>query len=711
MNHPQRQTGGFGSTDAPLAVLESGARHTSRVASPHGFLSTSRFAKVAAIPLRTARHILARCFVGGIWHGHPLTICAVRTRGGASGARYEVAIASLPPNLAARIDAAAAPQAPARVALGADWRLSLVRRIADAGPPGSEERAAELRDVAQSAFYRGGKRAGAPIAERTLRAWVATYERAGAVPLLRHAPRADRGRSRIIAWREWDKALSGAGVPEARQHAIAANLNADVRGLWAGGETSAANIRFSMTVRSRALLDGAGLALPEADMARLCLMPLHYAGEKSRRRARIAHIKRTDAARWASHHVPRVRRHRNGMRPMDLVAVDVRHSDILYRRPDGNLATPKIVAFQDLATNRIFAHPSMLPKGQGIRREHVLSAMRDSATDPAWGLWSGLYLDNGSEFALGLAAEDITTLVDLVRRIHGEEVARACGDIRSRPYNPQSKVIEGTFSTFTRSFEPVYPGFIGGNRMAKKTHNQGRAPVPLPGGEAEILAQFAMMVDFYKAKPQQKGHCKGLSPNQKFAAFVGDPAQPWGAIVLDPVEFGLTFGPDEWRTVQPGGELHIRNRVMAAPGLAAMVGEKVRVRLPILDAARAVVLTDKNEPMMVVREVGAMGMRDLVGARQHGGGRRAASQVAAAAARGATNIDPAAARGAAVAALPPPVAGAPIAVALVHPVLSEAAKAGADVAQMPQRAAEKRRRKDDVAESRRIIVEALRRAG
>lgn len=673
--------------------------------------SADGFAIAAGISLRAAQRALRRAFAGALWNGHRLDVCAVPTRGGASGARYEVAVTSLPADVAARISSDPAAEMRPRVALGTGWRLSLVRRIIQAGPPGSEARAAELRDLARKEFYRDGKRAGAPIAERTLRAWVATHERDGAVPLMRRTPRADRGRSRVIAWREWDKALCDAGISDARQREIAASLDADVRGLWANGETSAANIRFSMTVRCRTLLDAAGVALPEAAMARLCLMPLHYAGQKDRRRARVAYIKRTDAARWASHHAPRGRRHRDGMRPMDLVAVDVRHSDILYQRPDGSLATPKIVAFQDLATNRIFARPFLLPKGESIRREHVLIAMRDLATDPAWGLWRGLYLDNGSEFSLGLAAEDITNLVDLVRRINGEEAARACGDIRSRPYNPQSKVIEGTFSTFTRSIEPVYAGFIGGNRMAKKTQNQGRAPAPMPGDEAEILAQFARMVDFYNAKPQQKGHNKGLSPNEKFASFVNDPASPWGAIVLDPLEFGLTFGPEEWRTVQPGGELHIRNRIMTAPELAAMVGEKVRVRLPILDASRAVVLTDKNEPRVVVREAGAAGMRDLAGVRRHDGARSAASRAAAAAAHGAASIDPAAARGAAVAALPPPVPVVPAAIASVHPVLREEAQASAGVTPMPQRAAEQRRRKDEFAESRRIVAEALRRAG
>jgi hypothetical protein len=506
--------------------------------------------------------------------------------------------------------------------------------------------------------------------------------------------------------------MAAAGVPAARQRDMAAELVAKVRGLWAGGASSAAaDIRFLMAHRCRARADGAGVVLPEAQMAILCRMPLRFAGQKDRRRARMAHIKRTDAARRAARHVPRIRRHRDGLRPMDLVAVDVRHSDILYRRPDGSLATPKVIALLDLATNRLFARPFLLPKGEMIRREHVLVALRDLAADPAWGVWRGLYLDNGGEFELGAAPEDLAHLADLVRRVHDDAAAEGCGNIKSRPYNPQSKIIESIFSAFTRSIEPMFPGFIGGNRMAKKTQNQGRAPLPMSGDEAAILASFAEMVAFYNAKPQQRGHIKGRSPNEAFAAFVADAAQPWRAIVLDPREFALAFGPDETRTVQPGGELHIRGRVLTHPDLAARVGEKVRVRLPILAASRAVVLTDKGEPVLVAAEAEATGLRDKAGVRSHDGGRRRAAAGAARAAEGAARMNPAAELKTAIAALPAPAALAPVANVAVHPVLREAAEGSAVEPLRSRRDVQRREAADAQEAALRIAAEAFRRAG
>jgi hypothetical protein len=668
------------------------------------WISADGLAALSGVTLRAAQKVCARALAGQPWRGNRLEVRLVPSRGGASGTAYEVAVSSLPPDLAAKLARAAPPPVPRRLT-GAGWRLALVQSIQGAGPAGSPERAEQLRAVAARAVYPSGARAGEPIAERTLRGWVAQAEAGGAVRLGGGKRRADRGAARVIAWRAWDRAMQAAGVPEARQREVAARLDAEVRGLWAAGEVSAANIQFSMTVRCQDIAEAEGLSATGAERDALCRIPLHFIGHAERRRARMAHKRRNDAAGWHANHVPRVRRHRAGLRPMDLVAVDVRHSDIVYRRPDGSLATPKVIAFLDLATNRLFARPFLLPKGEMIRREHVLETLRELAADPAWGLWRGLYLDNGGEFNLGGALDDLTHLVDLVRRVHGGEAAEAFGNIKSRPYNPQSKVIEGIFSAFTRSIEPVYPGFIGGNRMAKKTQNQGRAPVPMPGDEAAILARFAEMVRFYNAKPQQKGHIKGRSPDAAFAAYV---SEGWRAIVLDRREFALAFGPDEWRKVQPGGELHVRNQVLAHPGLTAMVGEPVRVRLPVLAPGCAVLLNDRNEPVLVAEALEAVAIREAAGARPHGRNRAAATDAAKGAAKGAARMDARAARLAAMARLPAPEAAEPLATAVLHPVLREAAEA-APLAPLPSRRdAYRAREKAEIEAARAAVLEAIR---
>ena len=99
-----------------------------------------------------------------------------------------------------------------------------------------------------------------------------------------------------------------------------------------------------------------------------------------------------------SNHRPRIKRMRGDLAPMQMVAGDVRHCDILILREDGSEATPKLVAFMDLATNRLFAHLFIVPKGEMIRREHVLGTMRAMFADPSWGVPIQFYFDNGGEF-------------------------------------------------------------------------------------------------------------------------------------------------------------------------------------------------------------------------------------------------------------------------------------------------------------------------
>lgn len=668
----------------------------------------ARFADASGIGPRAAQKALARALAGKPWNGHRLEVRIVRSRGGRGGAAYEVAVASLPPDLAAKLAAPEAPRAPtARPARGADWKVQLVHRVIEAGPPGSEARALRLREVAARATYPAGKRAGQVVAERTLRKWVATHEARGIVPLLKRQ-RADRGASRVIAWRAWDRAMDEAGVPKPRQQEIAAQLAALVKGCWAGGETSPKSVAFILPPECRKVAEAAGLRLSTDDMTKLCQMPLNFAGRKDLRRAQVANKLRNDAAGFHATNVPRVRRDRTGMRPMDMVAADVRHSDILYRRPDGSLATVKLVCFADLATNRLFARPFLLPKGEMIRREHVLMALRDLAADRAWGLYRGLYLDNGGEFKLGEAAQDLSHVADLARRSQGEATATERGNITSLPHNPQSKVIEGLFSILTRSVEPIYQGFIGGNRMAKKTQNQGREPVPMAGDEDAIRRAYAEMIEFYNAKPQQRGTIAGKSPNEAFAEFQ---ANGWRSIVMDAGEFSLCFGPDLRRTVQPGGEVTIDGRAFYAPDLTAMVGERVMVRAPILAPDRVVILGEKGTPAIVAKAAEVRGFHDRAGAKAAQRGRREAKEAARATAHGAAKVDLRALRRKAVAASPQPHNHPPGAVATIDPVLKEAAES-VPLAPLPaRREVESKRRADETRAAQRAVAEAYRRAG
>jgi hypothetical protein len=377
----------------------------------------------------------------------------------------------------------------------------MVRTIREAGPDGSRERGCKIVELARTATYPDGKRAGQPIAVRTLRGWVRTYEGHGLLALSRKQ-RSDYGQKRVIVWRQWDQAMKEAGVPEAKQREISALVDRRVRSLYANGAGSAHNVAFLIQHMCREIIAEAGVVLPEDVLKAICHLPASYTTAKDRRRARCVHLKRSDAAGWRAKVTGGISRDRTGMKPSDGIAGDVYHGNVLCRRPDGTLTTPKIVAFQDMATNRLFLRTFVLAQGEMIRREHVLTALRDLLSDPSWGVYRAFYLDNGSEFKIGEAADDLARIADLVRNVHQIETMvlesdapeERIGTVTALPYRPKSKFIETLFSALTRSKEPMLPGFMGGNRMAKKTENLGKAPAPIEGDAAEVARHYQILL-------------------------------------------------------------------------------------------------------------------------------------------------------------------------------------------------------------------------
>jgi hypothetical protein len=239
------------------------------------------------------------------------------------------------------------------------------------------------------------------------------------------------------------------------------------------------------------LTQAAGVDLPDPKAMRdLCEVPRRVV-EKERRWALLA-MKDQDAAQFAAKVTPRIRRDRSHLRPCEWVAGDVHHLDIKVLRPDGTATTPKAVAWLDLANNRAWFDVHIMPEGEMIRTEHVIRSFVAMCADPNWGVPSHLYLDNGSEYKWAELTVDIAKLKKSIDVQFDEQLCLATGDRakavqNARPYNPQAKVIEGLFSTLERSAFSQLPGYIGGNRMSKKTANQGREPDPFPGDEARLV--------------------------------------------------------------------------------------------------------------------------------------------------------------------------------------------------------------------------------
>lgn len=114
-----------------------------------------------------------------------------------------------------------------------------------------------------------------------------------------------------------------------------------------------------------------------------------------------------------------------------------------------------------------------------------------------------LMLDNGSEYSWSELEAGFKTLAGLTRglklslkvmvRDHADATpfmdddeedgigARKSPIQRTKPRWPQTKPIEGTFAIFEYLLLRGFPGWIGGDRMNKRTHQMGQAPRPFPG--------------------------------------------------------------------------------------------------------------------------------------------------------------------------------------------------------------------------------------
>jgi hypothetical protein len=300
---------------------------------------------------------------------------------------------------------------------------------------------------------------------------------------------------------------------------------------------------------------------------------------------------------------------------MDIVVGDVHPVDVLISRPDGSICTPRMVAWQDVATNRLYSTLHILPKGEGIRREHVGESFAAMVRHPEWGMPRHLYLDNGGEYGQLGIVDDAMRLAAWAGDTDPRSDGRRSMIVTAKPYNAPAKPIEGLFAALEKHFR-LLPGWIGGNRMVKKSANVGRPPAPFPGDEAELRRAFTAALNFYHTSPQ-RGSLAGRSPQQAFAAAV---AAGWQRIDLaDDRALAFAFSRVEQRVVRQG-EITIANRWYRAAELLPRSGEKVTVHIPLIDAgADRVFLFDRDGAFLCVADPSPMHhFFDRAGARDKG---------------------------------------------------------------------------------------------
>lgn len=598
---------------------------------------------------------------------------------------YRVNVASLPPELqrqwrvtqGVEIEPHGTLPVPtaADTALGlALWRHAVIRPILDTDP-GTRERAEVIRKVV-ARTHDGPDGAPCRVAERTLREWIARYEHNGFGGLLYRA-RSDRGGRRVLVSRDWDAFMVSLGMSKAEREEQAEAIIRHVRSLWRMGTPSAPMVRLNAIAYLMERAREAGSRMANDELRALCQLPATLI-DRERRYGQLATRKR-DGRQWAAKHQPRIRRVRDNLRPMEYVAGDVRHLDIVFKRPDGTLCTPKCIAFLDLATNRFYWKIVVLPKGRMVRGEDVIAAFLDMCADPSWGAPGRLYLDRGGEY--NWAAPVMADLAHLVDLRDADELENDAGLQRARAYNPQGKVIEGLFSAFARCVESQLDGYIGGRREAKKTEHQGRPPAPITDDEDALQAALATALAYYHNKPM-RGHLAGKSPNEAFRASV---EQGWQPTILDPAHAEAAFAKESDRKVFAGGMMQIGGRHYRSDDLLDWVGEKVTVRVPRFGERRLVWVYDEQRFLCIAAEATEFDFYDRGGATEQARQERVLNDKLADMRADTDRLDPMRVMEEVVAAHPPPPTPDSAGVITISPELRKASQAARRETAAPNR--------------------------
>jgi hypothetical protein len=311
---------------------------------------------------------------------------------------------------------------------------------------------------------------------------------------------------------------------------------------------------------------------------------------------------------------------------MERVVGDVKHLDVIVRRPDGTLAWPKIVAFLDAGTNRIFVHPVLLEQGEGVRQEHVIEAFLAMVCDPDWGFPKGLYLDNGAEFAA------LTRILGALGAIN-EPGARTI--IFAQPYNASAKPIESMFARLDRYVFSLLPGYAGPNRMAKKTQRVGKAPEAFPGDWDEFCSIVTGLIADHNTRPigglwRDQSPCDWLDAKR---------SEGWRPATVDPVALDAAFCDHDSRRIDRG-ILKIRGQRFHHPDISALPGRTaVDIALPWRRDAHPLARLSSGTWVRLLPDV-PYPARWIEGARETGRRQKAQSRSVAQLSREAPKLDP-----------------------------------------------------------------------
>lgn len=558
---------------------------------------------------RNARDACRRCHEGGAWRGTRLD---VRKR---DGKAYEVRVTSLPRDLYEKwLAAQPAPLVPAvethqlpalqenpGIRLPepewieeAKWKLALIEP-ALAHPPRSRARGNVITEIAAVEYAKPDGRA-IRIGERTLSDWIKKYEVKGLQGLVRQR-RHDA--PRVFITREWDAACP---LPEDAKAAIADKIATHIKSLWRTADPGCNNTARLATTALQRFCHEAGWHAASLEDCRIT----RHVVEKYRPYS-LPHTYRKDRKRFFDDFQPRIERDHTLLRPMKQVVGDVHPLDVLVRREDGSTATPRFIAWYDVATHRLCGNLHLLDAGTGVTQAMVWASFAEMVE--AWGLPTHLYLDNGSEYCgrprrfgegapsaimtgfnelsgLALAMREFGAAIEaefMAEFVEGHAGApddepeagaefRRSGTTRSKRYNAPGKTgIEGQFASLEKVMK-MGLGYIGGNRMNKRTHQLGKEAAPWPDMDT-FRDAFKQFLDYWNGK-EQRGNLDGKSPNQAWADAQQD---GWKAVQVD--RMALIYAMSEQvRVTVTRGTVTVDGQRYRHDKLGKRSGQKITVR-------------------------------------------------------------------------------------------------------------------------------------
>jgi hypothetical protein len=362
------------------------------------------------------------------------------------------------------------------------------------------------------------------VDESTVRRMRANVEEGGEEALFRQQ-RSDKGQTRCfvrMSFDNWMRAQEGGAelLPQ-----IGAKLDEIIKGLRAGTDYASSDrlVATHAAPLLREYIQALGHDVPED----LCKAP-----PKRIRRPELDKFRRVGLKRYrpkiAYDKSPAIRRNWDLLLPLDLVVIDIKHLDFEMKRRDGTRGWPKLIAHLDAGTGRLHCEVVLCEKRRNIRQSNVAHAFVTLVAHPRWGLPRRLYYDRGKE-------------LDGLKVLRAALARYRSGDqrviMRSLPRRPRGRPIEQALRRFDLLEVCILPAYAGSNRMDHR-HDMMGGKRPAFDGDFEDLQQFiANAVANFNATPFEYGRWKGRSPEDLFAAKLGE----FKRTAVDPIELELMF--------------------------------------------------------------------------------------------------------------------------------------------------------------------------